>query len=165
MALPKVMTGARAILRINGKVVAFATNVGYRIAIPHGAVNVLGRYSVARHEPLGLDVTVTCGTMRFTGAGGTGNSPATANNGIFPRVQDIISKDELQIEVLDRATDEVILLVNRARMTERSGTMGSRDMLSEAWNFVGVIAEDSDSGPQSESSSPGTTPPNTEAAT
>jgi len=164
MAVPKIMTGARAIFRINGKIVAFATNVGYRIAVPHGAVNVLGRYSVARHEPLGLDVTLTAGTMRFTGKGGTGNSPAAPGIAIFPRVQDIINKEELSIEVIDRATDEVVVLVSRARMTERSGTMGARDMLSEAWNFVGIIAEDSDTGPQAESSAPGTTPPNNEAA-
>jgi hypothetical protein len=164
MALPKVMTGARAILRINGKVVAFATNVGYREIIPHGAVNVLGRYSAARHEPLGYDVTVNCGSMRFTAAGGKGNAPNAKNGGIFARVQDIISKDELQIEVLDRATDEVILLVARARMTERSGNVGARDMLAENWSFVGVIAESSDSGPQAESSAPGTTPPNVDAA-
>lgn len=164
MALPKVMTGARAVLMINGKPVAFATNVGYRVGVPHGAVNVLGRYSVARHEPLGLDVTVTCGTMRFTGAGGTGNSPSKPSFSIFPRVQDIINKDELMIEIRDRATDQVVLRVARARMTERSGTMGARDMLSEAWNFVGIMAEDDDSGPQAESSAPGTTPPNNEAA-
>jgi len=164
MALPKIMTGARAIFYIDGKIVAFATNVGYRIAIPHGAVNVLGRYSVARHEPLGLDVTLTAGTMRFTGTGGTGNSPSAPGIAIFPRVQDIINKEELQIKVIDRATNEVVVMVQRARMTERSGTMGARDMLSEAWNFVGIIAEDGDSPNQTEASPPGMTGPNDVAA-
>jgi hypothetical protein len=165
MALPKIATGARAIFRINGRIVAFGTNVGYRIAIPHGAVNVLGRYSVARHEPLGMDVSLTAGSMRFTGQGGTGNSPSSiASDMIFPRANDIINFDELQIEVIDRANDETIVAVDRARMTERSGTMGARDMLSEAWNFVGIIARDSDSGAQKEQSGPLGPPPNDEAA-
>ena len=69
MALPKVMTGARAVLKIDNKPLAFATNVGYRVAIPHAPVNVLGRYSAARHEPLGYDVTVNCGILRFVDAG------------------------------------------------------------------------------------------------
>jgi hypothetical protein len=161
---PKVMTGARAILRANGKIVAFATQVGYRIIIPHGAVNVLGRYSAARHEPLGYDVTVNCGVMRFTAAGGAGNSADSPGDEIMARVNDIISLEELSIEIIDRATDQKVLLISRARMTERSGNVSARDMLAENWTFVGVIAESSDSPGQQESSAPGTTPPNTQAA-
>lgn len=160
------MTGARAILRANNQIVAFATNVGYRIIIPHGAVNVMGRYSAARHEPLGYDVTVNCGVMRFTGPGspGTGNSADAPGDEIMARVNDIISLEELSIEIIDRATDQKVLLVSRARMTERSGNMSARDMLAENWTFVGVIAESGDSPNQQESSAPGTTLPNTEAA-
>jgi hypothetical protein len=153
MALPKIMTGARAIFSINGTPVAFATNVGYRIGAPHGAVNVLGRYAVARHEPLGLDVSLTAGCMRFTGAAGsaTGNDPSNPSFEIFPRLQDIMTADTLLISVLDRATGSTVITITDAKMTERSGNMGARDMLSEAWNFVGIIAWDTDSGVQQES--------------
>lgn len=163
MALPKIMTGARAILKIDNKIIAFATNVGYRIAIPHAPVNVLGRYSTARHEPLGLDVSVNCGILRFTEEGNKGNAP-DGLAALMPKVQDIINKDDIKIEILDRKTGQTILVVNRARLTDRGGNMGSRDLLTENWTFVGIIGESSESGPQDESSSPGSTPPNTGAA-
>lgn len=165
MALPKIMSGARAIFRINNKVVAFATNVNYSVSHPHQAVNVLGRYSTARHEPVGAEVSFGCTAMRFTATAGKGNSPQKKGaENIMPRLQDILSTDELQVEIIDRATDETLLMVSRAKMTQRSGSMGSRDLLSESWQFVGIVAEDSDSGPQNESSAPGTTAPNTDAA-
>ena len=65
---------------------------------------------------------------------------------------------------MDRKTDEVIIVVNRARLTDRGGNLGARDMLTENWTFVGIIAESSESGPQEESSTPGSIPPNTGAA-
>lgn len=159
------MSGARAIFRINNKVVAFATNVNYSVGQPHQAVNVLGRFSSARHEPVGSEVSFGCTAMRFTKKTGDGNSPQKKGAGnIMPRLQDLLNADELQVEIIDRATDETLLMVSRARMTQRSGSMGSRDLLSESWQFVGIIAEDDDSGPQNESSFPGTTAPNNEAA-
>ena len=139
MAFPKIMTGARAKLSINGAAVAFATNVGYRIAIPHAPINVLGRYSAARHEPLGYDVTVTCGVMRFVDEVG-GNSPDVESL-IQPTVQTIMDKEDMKIEILDRKNGKTILVVNRARLTDRGGNMGARDLLTENWTFVGIIAD------------------------
>lgn len=163
MAVPKIMTGARAVLKVDNKIVAFATNVGYRISIPHAPVNVIGRYSTARHEPLGIDVTVNCGVLRFTENGDKGNAPDGLAN-IQPTVQDIINKDDIKIEILDRKTDQVVIVVNRARLTDRGGNMGARDLLTENWTFVGIIGESSESGPQDESSTPGSIPPNSQAA-
>jgi hypothetical protein len=163
-----MMTGARAILKIdsgNGAgptIVAFATNVGYRIAIPHAAINTLGRYSAARHEPLGYDVTVNCGVLRFTAAANAGNHPTGASS-IQPKLQDIINSDELKIEIIDRKTDEPVVVVDRCRLTDRGGSMNARDLLSENWTFVGVVADSTGEG-QQEASAPGTEPPNTEAA-
>ena len=162
MALPKIMTGARAILKINNKILAFATNVGYRIAIPHAPINVLGRYSAARHEPLGYDVTVNCGALRFAESGG-GNAPDGAA-GIQPKLQDIINQDDIKIEIIDRKTSQTVLVVNRARLTDRGGNMGARDLLTENYTFVGIVGESEESGPQEESSAPGAIDPNTGAA-
>jgi hypothetical protein len=165
MAIPKMMSGARAIFRVNNRVIAFATNANYTIQIPHTAVNVLGRFTPARHEPTGAEVSVACTVMRFTKKGGAGNSPQKkGSENVLPRIQDILNTDTLSIEIIDRQTDETLLMVAQARCTQRSGSMGSRDLLSEGWQFVGILGEDSDSGPQNEASTPGITPPNTEAA-
>ena len=168
--VPKVMTGARAILKVKGgagqppRIVAMATNVGYRVAIPHAPINVLGRYTAAGFEPLGMDVTVNAGILRFPKAGGGGNAPDNTGQGIQPKLQEIMTFEDLQIEIIDRKTNEVICLVARARLTDRGGNMGARDLLAENWTFVGVLMESSDAPEQEESSPAGNEPPNTEAA-
>ena len=148
---PKVMTGARAIFSIAGKPVAFATNVGYRIAIPHAPVNVLGRFSAARHEPLGYDVTVTCGVMRFIADGG-GNAPDDPLVDIQPTVDGILNKEDMEISIIDRKSQKTILHVGRARLTDRGGNMGARDLLTENWTFVGIIADSDEAPGQGEAS-------------
>jgi hypothetical protein len=163
MSLPKILSGARAILKIDNKVLAFATNVGYRISIPHAPINVLGRYSAARHEPLGYDVTVNCGVLRFTEVGEKGNAPDGSSQ-IMPKLQDIINKDDIKIEILDRKTDQTILVVDRCRCTDRGGNLSSRDLLTENWTFIGIIASNDESGPQDEASPAGAEPPNSGAA-
>ena len=155
MSTPLIMTGARAILRItsgaNKRIVAFATNVGYRIAIPHAPVTVLGKYAAARFEPLGYDVTVNCGSLRFTKEGGAGNSPDSPSQGIQPTLQQIMTFDDIAIEIIDRKTNETLIHIARARLTDRGGNLGARDMLTENWTFVGIVATSGDSGDQTES--------------
>lgn len=168
MATPKIMTGARAIFKVTTpageKTIAYATNVSYRIAIPSATVVVLGRYSAARIEPLGVDVTVNCGVLRFTGVSGSGNSPVNPSLQIQPTLQQLINSEDIKIEIRDRKTNEPVLLVTRAKLTDRGGNIGARDMASENWTFIGIWAVDGDALEQEESSSPGPIPPNTEAA-
>ena len=152
---PKILTGARAILKMAGadgskKIVAFGTNVGYRIAIPHAPINVLGRYSAARHEPLGYDVTVNCGVLRFIEDDLVGNAPDNPGTSIQPRVQEIMNHPDIEIEILDRKSGKSIVTVGRARLTDRGGNVGARDLLTENWTFVGIIAQSGDSGAQHE---------------
>lgn len=166
MALPtpKIATGARAVLKINNKPIAYATNVGYRIGIPHSTVYTLGRYSAARLEPVGYDVTCNCGVLRFTEAPGKGNAADSAQENIQPSVNNIINSESITIQVLDRKTEQTILYIANARMVDRGGSVDARGVLSENWSFIGIIAQNSDSGDQAESSAPGTIEPNNKSA-
>jgi hypothetical protein len=162
MAEPKIMTGARAVFKVNNKVIAYATNVGWRIGIPHQPINVLGRYSAARLEPLGYDVTVNCGVLRFTKEGGQGNSAEAQD--VRPKLQQLISWGDVTVEIIDRKTNETVLFVERARLTDQASNIDARGVWTETWTFVGIIAENSDAKDQAEASPAGKTPPNTAAA-
>ena len=159
---PKIMTGARGILKINGQVIAYASNVSWTRITAYQTINVLGMYSTARFEPTGYDCTVNCSIFRFTKEGGQGNSPERL--GIRPTLQTLISSPDITIEVIDRKTNETVLLVKRARCTQDSGGIDARGIYTINCNFVGVWAEDSDSPDQSEASPAGKIPPNTGAA-
>jgi hypothetical protein len=161
MSFPKVSTGARAILKINNRVVAFANSVSYRIGYSISSVNTLGRLTAARFEPTGSDVTLNLGMFRYTAPGGKGNAP-DGTLGLVPTIQGMLTSDDIKIELKDRVTGETILMVDRARLTDRSGVVDARGILSETMSFVGVISWSSDSGVQSEGG--GVLPPNNESA-
>lgn len=138
---PQVATGARAIFQITTesggtKRVAFATSVNYRISIPHSPIAVLGRYSVAGHEPVGLDVSFSCGTVRVPGK-------SAVQLGIQPALQALMTSEELQVTITDRKLPETtILKLEGVRLVDRAGGMGARDIVSETWDFVGRIMSD-----------------------
>lgn len=158
-AKPLIMSGARARLLINNKLVAFSTNVNYDIFMAHQPVVVMGRYSTPRHEPVGYDVSVTCGSFRFTSTGGN-NTPDASDGGFAPTLNNLVTSEELTITIEDRQTGKKMLVIEHARLTRRTGSMGARDLLTETWSFVGTIAWNDDSGQQAE----GGIGPNVEAA-
>lgn len=80
---PSFMVGARAKIKIDGKTLAFATNVNYTVDVTHVPVEVLGSYEVVAYEPVGYRVSGTLTVVRFTSngnvtaaneVGSTGNS-------------------------------------------------------------------------------------------
>ena len=86
--LPFFLTGASARIYINGKVMAFATDVQYRVSVKHASPRLLGKYEVEEHQPLAYDVSGSFNLIRYARGIDTffGNAApemaTTAGNGI-----------------------------------------------------------------------------------
>jgi hypothetical protein len=80
---PFFLTGGNARILLNGKTVAYATNVTYRVSAKNAAPRVLGRFEVEVVQPLSYDVTGTLSIIRY-GRGLQGyfsnHSPDNVNN-------------------------------------------------------------------------------------
>lgn len=62
---PFFLTGANAKIRVNGKVLAYVTNLSYSVQINHATPRVLGMYEPSSVEPLSYIVTGSFTVARY----------------------------------------------------------------------------------------------------
>jgi len=63
---PFFLTGANAKVRVNGRTIAFVTNLSYSVDVKHATPTVLGMYEPSSVEPLGYLVTGSFSVVRYT---------------------------------------------------------------------------------------------------
>lgn len=130
-----VMTGAKAIFRINGTQVAYASNVSYNENIQLEEVNVLDRLETVEHAEVGYRVDFNCQTFRV-------QNQSVKQLGIMPRLEDILTSGELTAEIIDRQTNSVLLLMEGVKLESRQTTVDARGLMTETWNFRGRKSSD-----------------------
>jgi hypothetical protein len=133
------MTGSRAIFRLGGNKVAFASNCSYNENIQYEPVNVLDRLDVVEHAEVGYTVDLQCQNFRIPAA-------SVKQLGIMSRFSQILTQGELTAEVIDKNTGEVLLLMTGVKLQARQTTVDARGVMTETWSFVGRRAED-EAGP------------------
>lgn len=85
---PFFLTGANAKIRVNGKVLAYVTNLSYSVQVNHATPRVLGMYEPSSVEPLSYTVTGSFTVARYIAdikddVGGTSpNGVSDRGNGI-----------------------------------------------------------------------------------
>lgn len=62
---PFFITGSTAIIRVDGKTVAYATNISGQITVNHASPRVLGRAEVEVHQPLSYDVSGSLSIIKY----------------------------------------------------------------------------------------------------
>lgn len=131
----QVMTGAKAIFRLGGNQVAFASNVSFNENIQLEEVNVLDEISTIEHAEVGYRVDLSTQTFRV-------QNQSVKQLGIMPRLEDILTSGELTAEIIDRATNTVLLLMEGVKLEARQTTADARGLMTETWNFRGRKASD-----------------------
>lgn len=133
--MSNVMTGAKAIFRINGIQIAHASNVSYNENIQLEPVNVLDEISVKEHAEVGYTVDMQCQVFRV-------QNESVKQLGIMPRLSQILTNGELTAELIDRNTNAVLLLMEGVKLQSRQSTVDARGLMTETWQFVGKQAQD-----------------------
>ena len=131
----QVMTGAKAIFRLNGVQVAFASNCSFNENIQLEEVNVLDKIESIEHAEVGYRVDLSCQTFRI-------QNQSVKQLGIMPRLEDILTNGEITAEVVDRQTNSVLLLMEGVKLESRQTTVDSRGLMTETWNFKGIKSSD-----------------------
>jgi len=62
---PFFITGSTAIIKVDGKVIAYATNISGQISVNHASPRVLGRAEVEVHQPLSYDVSGSLSIIKY----------------------------------------------------------------------------------------------------
>lgn len=162
---PTFVTGARCKVKVDGKTVAFATNLNYSVEVQHIPVEVLGAYEVIANEPVAYRVSGSFTVVRYTkgpNATAAASDPTTTPGANSPFAMgagaagakaafnpaNLLLSETFDVEVFDRrdgnpANDGVSFSkVRDARMTGRSGGINARGLLEEQINFVGILHDD-----------------------
>ena len=54
----------------------------------------------------------------------------------------ILTQGELVVDIIDRNTGAIILLMTGVKLQARQSTMDARGVMTETWSFVGRKSED-----------------------
>lgn len=132
---PFFLTGANAKIKVNGKTLAYCTNLSYSVKVKHATPTVLGMYEGSSVEPLGYEVSGSFSVVRYVAdaqnniAGKHPEGTKNKGNGIGNWGTDNISianladgraYDNLNPKRLDKATTFEIEIFQKTE----SGTLG-----------------------------------------
>lgn len=132
--MAKTMTGARAIFRINSQKVASASNVSYNETITVEDINVLDKLGPVELAETGYTVDFTCTTFQQ-------EDKTIKELGIFPKFEAILTSGVMTAEIVDRLTEKTLVFITGVKCLGRSGTVDSRGVYTETWNFRGLKEE------------------------
>lgn len=79
---PFFITGANALVKLNGKTIAFCTDFSYSVAIAHQTPKVLGMYEGSSVEPLGYTVSGSFSVIRYAKGAEAAQGSNSLPNGV-----------------------------------------------------------------------------------
>ena len=131
MAFPRVHTGARAILKLDGNVSVFATSVSYSIDTEYKEIQTIDTSLAEELVPTRISVSVTCTNLRI---------PAESASvlALQPTILNHLHQGYISIEIVDRLTGETMLFVPKAMLIRRDGVIGTRGLAQETWTMTGI---------------------------
>ena len=128
---PKIMSGARAVVKINGLVAALCVNVSYEITTDWTEIKGIDEMIPNDLVPNSYSIK---GTMSLYRVPGSSPVDMYLQQDMFRGIIWPYST----IEIRDIRTDELILLVNRAAITNRSESYVKGQLTTTVLSFIGM---------------------------
>lgn len=145
MAQQQIFNGARGQLIINGRIVGLFTQISYGVSYDAIPAHILGRYSPAEITYAGQEaISINASGYRVIDAG-----PHTVAE--VPKLQDLLTHEDISIALYDRKTGKQIMTVVGVRPTGYGTGVAARSISDFSASFLGLRIED-ESGTQGESS-------------
>lgn len=139
----KTLTGARAQLIVNGRLVGLFTNCSYNITYDAQPIYILGRYSASEITYTAQEVV----TVDATGFRIIDASPHSAAS--IPKLQELLNHEDISLALVDRKTGKTFLTVVGVRPMGYSSGVSARGVVEVSVRFMGLRAAD-ESGSQDE---------------
>jgi hypothetical protein len=111
--MAKYLSGARCVLRVNGKIIGFAFAISWDIKTSVTEINTIDDYMPYELAPQRIEVTGAISGFRIPGSG-----PSIML--IQTDIESFLHQRYIDIEVRDSQTDNLIFLANKALITSRT---------------------------------------------
>jgi hypothetical protein len=150
VAQSQILTGARALVQINGKTVGIFSNCTWSIRQGKEAVYILGRYNPGEitptsQEPVAMDLT----GYRIINAGpyviGVAPNGGTTTQTFATKLQDLMTEEDVTITVQDRQTGTVFFTAQGCRVQGWSSGVAQRGISDIRFTVLGTIGFDESS--------------------
>lgn len=129
--IPKVASGARAILKIDDNVFAYATSVSYTVDTDWKPVMSIDNSLPEELIPTNIQVSITCTNFRIP-------KESASVLALQPTILNHLHQGYISVEIRDRGTNDILLFVPKAMITRREGGVGARSLAHETWTMVGI---------------------------
>ncbi len=167
---PLFFTGANAKIKVNGRTLAYCTNLTYSIQVKHATPTLLGMYEPSSVEPTGYLVTGQFSVVRYVAdavneIGGTrphgvvnsGNGIGNwgVNNVSFSNLADGRAYENLNPKRLQYATGFAIEVIQKnagnnvtaakirdARITKADFSLSKKAVATQTFNFTALYADE-----------------------
>jgi len=161
---PFFLTGANAKIKINGKTMAFCSELSYSVQIITQTPKILGMYEGSSVEPLGYTVSGSFTLIRYIKnaknkvGGKAPNTTKKNGNGIANwSTTNLLGDQDIQlnpgdlefgstfdIQVYQKTNNGDIGVVNirNVRISQADASIGKRSILTQRFNFVALYADE-----------------------
>lgn len=141
--MSKVLTGSRAKVYVNDKLVGIYETATYNMNIGTEPIHLLGRYSPSEITATSYEaITISCSGFRVVGQG-PHVLPAV------PKLQDLLTLEGVTIAIVDRQTGATILTALGCVPNSYNGNHNARATSRVTINYTGLRISD-ESGDQDE---------------
>jgi hypothetical protein len=145
---PQLFSGARGRIVFDGKTLALVTNISVSENVALRPTYVVGEMNPVAIDPTAIDVSCSIGRiipMNSSKSADKLGKTTAIDLGIEHKINDILSKDTVDIQILDlnpldtASTEKIIAVVKYSRYSGRSFSTNAGDIASENYNFVGIL--------------------------
>ena len=129
--MAKYFSGARCVIRMNGKIVGFAFGISWRIVTDAVEINTIDDYLPYELAPSRISVSGQITGFRIPGSG-----PGTLL--LQPDQLSFLHQRYVNIEVRDSQTDNLIFLTKKALITSRSENITAENIAKMTMDFKAI---------------------------
>jgi hypothetical protein len=146
--VPSLHSGARGKILVNGRPMAFVTNVSVNVSHRVQPVHTFGAPNARSVEPLSYSCSVSLGTVvPINDASGNPVNTSAIAYGLEPLIQLMTTAEDVTIEILDTVTNRSVASVRNCRFTSRSFSLAASSLANANLNLVGIYDAASGNAP------------------
>lgn len=145
-------SGARAVFRIDGQKIAWASGVEIGEEIQHEPIDVLDNLEVQEHVPLAYRVSFSASIFRTikntpgAQAPREGQTGSLKEIGLFPKtgadVLNALRAGTMTATIHDRLTGKIVAQVERVRSANNNFSLTARGVVGQNVSFVAIRVKD-----------------------
>lgn len=139
MSRPQLFSGARGVLKIDGRTLAFITDVSINITSNVRPVHTFGAPNARSVEPLSTGASVSIGrVIPVNRADGSAVNTSDIANGIEPVIALMLAAEDITVSLQDKLTGVTVADVKNCRFAGRSLNLSASQIAQERIQLVGI---------------------------